>query len=228
VTGTHAFVSGSRAVPVPHFGSSISVVFLLVEDFGSVISSEEDFSSVISSVEDFGSVISSEGDLSKTSENNPWLAPTPIIANIKTGIPIIMGIFLLVVLCMVCGYTLYDVGKSEHPGSKEISRYTSQTKQRTTSKKIPIMIGIPVLILVIIGVGASQGLFSDVFDKSSSEDITEPKSSSEDITEPKSSSEDITEPKSSTSEKTQPTETHSKCGKGTIFDPKTNSCVLDK
>ena len=120
--------------------------------------------------------------------------------------------------CMVCGYTLFEVGKGEHPGSEKISRYVSQTKQRTTSKKIPIMIGIPVLILAIIGVGASQGLFSDVFDNTPSEDIPEPKSSSE----------VITEPKSSTSEKTQPTETHSKCGTGTVFDPKTNSCVLDK
>jgi len=110
--------------------------------------------------------------------------------------------------CMVCGYTLFEVGKSEHPGSEKISRYTSQSKQKTISKKIPIMIVIPVLILVIIGVGASQGLFSDVFDKSTSEDITELKSS--------------------TSEKTQFPETHSKCGKGTIFDPKTNSCILDK
>jgi len=118
--------------------------------------------------------------------------------------------------CMVCGYTLFEVGKSEQPDSEKISRYASQYKQRKIGKKIPIMIGIPVLILVIIGAGASQGLFSDVFDKSPSEDILEPKSS-----------EDITEPKSSTSEKTQPTETHSKCGKGTIFDPKTNSCVLD-
>jgi len=110
--------------------------------------------------------------------------------------------------CMVCGHTLFEVGKSEHPGSEKISRYTSQSKQKTISKKIPIMIVIPVLILVIIGVGASQGLFSDVFDKSTSEDITELKSS--------------------TSEKTQFPETHSKCGKGTIFDPKTNSCILDK
>jgi len=110
--------------------------------------------------------------------------------------------------CMVCGYTLFEVGKSEHPDSEKISRYVSQTKQRTTSKKIPIMIGIPVLILAIIGVGASQGLFSDVFDKSPSEDIAEPKPS--------------------TSEKTIPTETHDKCGKGTIFDPETNSCVLSK
>ena len=110
--------------------------------------------------------------------------------------------------CMVCGYTLFEVGKSEHPDSEKISRYASQSKQKTISKKIPIMIVIPVLILVIVGVGASQGLFSDVFDKSPSEDITEPKSS--------------------TSEKNPPTETHSKCGKGTIFDPKTNSCVLDK
>ncbi len=110
--------------------------------------------------------------------------------------------------CMVCGYTLFEVGKGEHPGSEKISRYVSQTKQKTTSKKIPIMIVIPVLILAIVGVGASQGLFSDVFDKSPSEDITEPKSS--------------------TSEKTPPIETHSKCGKGTVFDSKTNSCVLSK
>jgi len=120
--------------------------------------------------------------------------------------------------CMVCGSSLFEIGKSEYADSEKISSYVSQSKQKTIGKKIPIMIGIPVLILAIIGVGASQGLFSDVFDNTPSEDITEPKSSSE----------DITEPKSSTSEKTQPTETHSKCGKGTIFDPKTNSCVLDK
>lgn len=109
--------------------------------------------------------------------------------------------------CMVCGYALFEVGKNEHPDSEKISRYASQTQQRTIGKKIPIMIGIPVLILAIIGVGASQGLFSDVFDKSPLEDM---------------------EPKSSTSEKITPTETHSKCGKGTVFDPETNSCVLDK
>jgi len=120
--------------------------------------------------------------------------------------------------CMVCGYTLYDVGKTEHPDSEKISTYASQPKQRTIGKKIPIMIVIPVLILAIVGVGASQGLFSDVFDKSLSEDITPPKASSA----------DKTEPKSSTSEKTTPTETHSKCGLGTVFNPETNSCDLDK
>jgi len=123
--------------------------------------------------------------------------------------------------CMICGYSLFEVGKSEHPDSEKISRYASQTKQRTISKKIPIMIGIPVLILAIIGVGASQGLLPDVFDKSPSEDITEPESPTSEKTTP-------TEPESPTSEKTTPTETHSKCGKGTIFEPETNSCVLDK
>jgi len=110
--------------------------------------------------------------------------------------------------CMVCGCSLFEIGKSEYADSEKISRYVSQTKQRTIGKKIPIMIVIPVLILAIVGVGASQGLFSDVFDKSPSEDITEPKSS--------------------TSEQTQSTETHSKCGKGTVFDSNTNSCILDK
>jgi len=120
--------------------------------------------------------------------------------------------------CMVCGSSLFEIGKSEYADSEKISRHASQSKQRTIGKKIPIMIGIPVLILAIIGVGASQELFSDVFDNTPSEDIAEPKSSSE----------DITEPKSSTSEKTQPTETHSKCGKGTVYDQVTNSCVLSK
>ena len=109
--------------------------------------------------------------------------------------------------CMVCGSSLFEIGKSEYADTEKISRYASQSKQKTTSKKIPIMIGIPVLILAIIGVGASQGLFSDVFDNTP---------------------EDITEPKPSTSEKTQPTETHSKCGKGTVYDKVTNSCVLSK
>jgi len=65
--------------------------------------------------------------------------------------------------CMVCGSSLFEIGKSEYADSEKISRYTSQSKQKTISKKIPIMIGIPVLLLAIIGVGASQGLFSDVF-----------------------------------------------------------------
>ena len=49
---THEFVLGSKIVPLPHLECvSVGWVFSLVEDFGSVISSE--------------------GDLSKTSENNP-------------------------------------------------------------------------------------------------------------------------------------------------------------
>jgi len=116
--------------------------------------------------------------------------------------------------CTVCGYTLYDVGKREHPGSEKISGYTSHHKQRTIGKKIPIMIGIPVLLLAIVGVGASQGLFSDVFDKPPSEDIAEPKSSTEDTTEP--------EPP--TSKKTTLIE-DPKCGTGTALNPETNACV---
>jgi len=58
------------------------------------------------------------------------------------------------------------------------------------------MIGIPVLILLILGVGFSQGFFDNVLERQVLDDPIE-------------------------------NEIFSKCGTGTIFDPETNSCILD-
>ncbi len=66
----HEFVLGSRIVPVPHLDKIHEFV---VESKTVPLPHLECVSVdwVFSLVEDFGSVISTEGDLSKTSENNP-------------------------------------------------------------------------------------------------------------------------------------------------------------
>ena len=71
------------------------------------------------------------------------------------------------------------------------------------------MIGIPVIVLAILGAGYSQGYFDSAFEKYDSDDV-----------------ESATISQVSDEEKTTG-ETNSKCGKGTVFDPDTNACVLD-
>ena len=107
--------------------------------------------------------------------------------------------------CMVCGSALFDVGTESEPAEVKVPTMKKPTKP--IGLKIPIMIGIPVLILIILGVGYSQGVFdtspSQVMDNSVDDEIE------------------------STDKEISPTESNSKCGPGTIFDEDTNSCVLD-
>ncbi len=100
--------------------------------------------------------------------------------------------------CMVCGISLFEV--------------STKSKTRTVGLKIPIMIGIPVLILVILGVGFSQGFLDNAIEKQVLDDSVESEIDSVD----------------SSDEEILPTENNSKCGAGTIYDPETNSCILDK
>ena len=111
--------------------------------------------------------------------------------------------------CMNCGSPLFDVGKKHQVESQQIQNHSTKNPSKKIGIKIPIMIGVPVLVLAVIGIGASQGLFSNVLDYSSDtfDDTTEPATSKEN---------------------TPTAETNSKCGKGTVFDPDTNSCILDK
>jgi hypothetical protein len=88
----------------------------------------------------------------------------------------------------------------------------SKSQTKSIGLKIPIMIGIPVLILIILGVGYSQGfldngLVRQVFDDPIENEIDSKDSGDKEIL---------------------PTEINSKCGKGTSFVPETNSCILDK
>ena len=118
--------------------------------------------------------------------------------------------------CMVCGSSLFEVGTESQAVDVQMPSVQSKNQRKPIKLKIPIMIGIPVLILVILGVGFSQGFFDNAFEKYTSEE------SIDDVDDSKSnviSSEDET---------VIPTESHPKCGTGLVFDSENNSCVLDK
>lgn len=115
--------------------------------------------------------------------------------------------------CMVCGASLFEVATDSEVERESIpSNLTNKTK--SINLKIPIMIGIPVLILAIIGGAYSQGYFDNTFERYDSEETEkiDTKSNVVDSTEKVVSS----------------MESNSKCGAGTVFDSETNSCVLDK
>jgi hypothetical protein len=111
--------------------------------------------------------------------------------------------------CMVCGSSLFEVG-SNHNQKEKTSDSMNQLKGK--SLKLPITIGIPVLILIILGGAYSQGIFDNTFERYDTTD-----SKNDDLTSK------TTIPKGSSAN----TATDSKCGEGTVFDAKTNSCVLD-
>ena len=115
--------------------------------------------------------------------------------------------------CMNCGSPLFDVGEKHRTISQPIQNDSTKNPSKKIGIKIPILIGIPVLVLAVIGVGISQGLFDNVLDDSSN--VLD-------------DNDNMVEPVA-VSDKTQTAaETNSKCGKGTVFDPDTNSCILDK
>ncbi len=118
--------------------------------------------------------------------------------------------------CMICGSSIFEVGTESQ--TADVQMPSNSKKQTKTSRlKIPIIIGIPVLILIIIGGAYSQGFFDNAFEKYSSDD------SIDDVIDSKSN---VIDSKDSGDETTLPTEINSKCGAGTIFDSETNSCVL--
>jgi hypothetical protein len=110
--------------------------------------------------------------------------------------------------CMICGSSIFEVG-TDTQRDVQIPSVHSKNQTKTIGLKIPIMIGIPVLILLIIGVGYSQGFLDNALERQTLDDPIKNEIDSSD-------------------KEILPTETNSKCGTGTIFDPKTNSCILDK
>ena len=147
--------------------------------------------------------------------------------------------------CMVCGAPLYEVATESEVEREEIPRHA---KKKTVSIgwKIPVMIGVPVLILAIIGGAYSQGYFDSVVEKNDSSVENTPVGivdTSKTVTSTDTGNSKcgpgtvfdsetnscVLEGKTSSKtveEKSTPTEFHSKCGPGTVFDPATNSCVL--
>jgi len=118
--------------------------------------------------------------------------------------------------CMICGSPLFEVGTKHQTVHEKISPNLKNTS-KTNSLKIPIMIGIPVLILIVIGGAFSLGFFDDAFERYTSEEATG------DIIDSKDST---IISKDSGDDSISSTEINSKCGTGTIFDPETNSCII--
>jgi hypothetical protein len=137
--------------------------------------------------------------------------------------------------CMVCGSSIFEV--NTEPQAADVQFPSNSKKQSKGMRlKIPIIIGIPVLILIIIGAGYTQGYFDNVLD-SSSDTIPTPIIEDEDIFygefDSKCGAGTVLDPETNAcrvgSIKTSSTgETDSKCGVGTVLDPETNACVLDK
>ena len=126
--------------------------------------------------------------------------------------------------CMICGSSLYEVGTEPQTADVQIQSVHSKNQTKTFRLKIPIMIGIPVLILLILGVGFSQGFFDNVLERQILDDSIENQINLNcdigTIFDPETNSCILDDPIEN--------ETNSKCGPGTIFDPETNSCILGK
>ena len=110
--------------------------------------------------------------------------------------------------CMICGTSLFEVGTNHNIQQENTSKSFNQLKR--TNLKLPIMIVLPIVILIIIGAAYNQGFFDNTFERydSKNDDIASKVANSKEST-------------------IESTESDSKCGTGTVFDSKTNSCVLD-
>ena len=133
--------------------------------------------------------------------------------------------------CMVCGSSLFEVGSVTQP-TVETPQPKNYTK--SVSLKIPILIGIPVLILIILGGGYSMGYFDNM--GSSSETITTVIEDEEIFYgeyDSKCGEGTVLDPDTNACRVGKvltlidSDESDSKCGLGTIFDAETNSCILE-
>ena len=133
--------------------------------------------------------------------------------------------------CMICGASIFEVGTTPKP-ILESNFFSSFSK--SIPLKIPIIVGIPVLILIILGTGYSQVYFDSTFDSSSDtipismvedEDIFygefDSKCGPSTVLDPETNACRVGTVKTSSSSKFD-----SKCGTGTVFDSKSNSCIL--
>jgi len=133
--------------------------------------------------------------------------------------------------CMICGTSLFEVGSEPQPIPES---KPSAKSSKSIPLKLPIIIGIPVIILIILGAAFSQGYFDSAFEKTPSnvvsteiekEDIFygefDSKCGAGTVLDPETNACRVGEVKSDSSD-----EIDSKCGAGTVFDSESNSCVL--
>jgi hypothetical protein len=111
--------------------------------------------------------------------------------------------------CMVCGSSIFEVGTEPQIPDVKMPSVSSKNQTKSIGLKIPILIGIPVLVLIILGGAYSQGVFDNSLVEVSDEPIGKKIESKVSV------------------EKVVSTESNSKCGAGTVFDSETNSCILE-
>ncbi len=137
--------------------------------------------------------------------------------------------------CMVCGSAIFEVGAEPKTADVQMPS-NSKNKTKSVGLKIPILIGIPVLILIIFGVGYSQGYFDSTFERSSNDPISTEIEDEEIFYgefDPRCGAGTVLDPETNeclvgSVKPASQGETNEKCGAGTVFDPDANSCVLDK
>ncbi len=135
--------------------------------------------------------------------------------------------------CMVCGSSIFEVGTEPQTADVQMPS-NSKNKTKSVGLKIPILIGIPVLILIIFGVGYSQGYFDSTFERSSNDPISteiedeeifygefDPKCGAGTVLDPETN-----ECRGGSVKSASQGETDEKCGPGTVL--KDGECVLDK
>jgi len=116
--------------------------------------------------------------------------------------------------CMVCGSSIFEVGAEPQEAEVQVPHSNLKKQSKSRGLKIPIIIGIPVLILIIIGGAYSQGFFDNTFEKYASDDTVEKEIDSK-------SNVIVAEDKTTVS-----TESDEGCGPGTILID--GVCELDE
>ena len=106
--------------------------------------------------------------------------------------------------CMLCGTSIFEIGSTKSIQKSKPS--SSMNFKKTIPSKIIVLVGIPVLILLVLGVGYSQGYFDNVFDRSPSDVSNVTPVVDDDVFI------GISDPK---------------CGPGLVYDPVTNYCNLE-
>ena len=140
--------------------------------------------------------------------------------------------------CMICGSSIFDVGVESQTVDVKRPIIHSKNKIKPIGLKIPIMIGIPVLILIVLGVGYSQGSFDNVLESQVIEDTTKKEVDSIDLNDKEVISTEssskcgpgtvLKDNECVLEKEASSTESNSKCGKGLTYIPETNTCVLEK
>ncbi|MEX0862475.1 zinc-ribbon domain-containing protein [Nitrosopumilus sp.] len=127
--------------------------------------------------------------------------------------------------CMTCGTSLFEVGANPQPVPKSKS-FT------TIPLKIPMLVGIPVIILIILGAGYTQGYFDNMLDDSSSDvsNVVPVDDVFIGIADSRCGPGTVLDTETDSCVVgivAKNIETNSKCGPGLVYDPDTNSCNLE-